>query len=650
MYKKMLFILTVMLALGINLNTQAQNAAYAYNNGIGSYGTINLTTGAFASLNWHPQGSSYYPATGDNDAVNGQYVIMSSFSPPFTYYLTHINFATLTADSIAVVGPLASGQSFIKGMAHNAVNDTWYVISGNDFGSAAYLYTLNIATGALTVVGQIQNANAPVGIAIDCSGDAYIVNVVLGISGTAVLNSLNLTTAVATAIGTDLGLADASLFSQDMDFNPDNGNLYWTGYYSDGWFTEGGSFRLVDVTTGTSTEIAAYGAFETLTGLNVNGICSAASTFQLSVNVTNGWNMVSIPGLNTPDQNVNTWWTYRDGGANVFKYSGGYQSVTDAIPGTGYWMKHSGDRTYNTGDEWPAGGIQVVAHDPLSGATGWNLIGGYELSAGTAGITTIPSGLQSGPVYKYSGGYQVATTLDPGYGYWMKLTGAGQIVIPEAFAKGTEPREYFPEDWGKIIITDATGINYTLYAVRGKVDLSQYELPPAPPAGMFDIRFSSGRIAEDINSSVKTIDMNCVTYPLTIRVENMNITLQDESGKEINAKLENGDGISLNNNSIKKLVVISGEVMTPVEYSLEQNYPNPFNPSTKIKYTVPADGFVNIAVYNVLGEKVTDVVNNIQKAGSYEITFNARDLASGMYIYRMESGNFVSVKKMMILK
>jgi hypothetical protein len=93
------------------------------------------------------------------------------------------------------------------------------------------------------------------------------------------------------------------------------------------------------------------------------------------------------------------------------------------------------------------------------------------------------------------------------------------------------------------------------------------------------------------------------------------------------------------------------EVGTPVKtFLLEQNYPNPFNPTTKIQYSVPADGFVNIAVYNVLGEKVTEIVNSLQKAGSYEVNFDAANFASGMYLYRMEAGDFVSVKKMILLK
>jgi hypothetical protein len=154
-------------------------------------------------------------------------------------------------------------------------------------------------------------------------------------------------------------------------------------------------------------------------------------TFQFSLSVQNGWNMVSIPGLHPSDQNVNTWWQYRDLGANVFRYAGGYQPVTLAAPGIGYWMKHSGAGTYNTGDEWPSGGIQIVPHEPLIGTSGWNLIGGYELIVSTANLSTNPPGLQIGPIFKYSGGYQIATILEPGYGYWMKLAANGILSFQE---------------------------------------------------------------------------------------------------------------------------------------------------------------------------------------------------------------------------
>jgi Outer membrane protein Omp28/Secretion system C-terminal sorting domain len=94
---------------------------------------------------------------------------------------------------------------------------------------------------------------------------------------------------------------------------------------------------------------------------------------------------------------------------------------------------------------------------------------------------------------------------------------------------------------------------------------------------------------------------------------------------------------------------------TPSKYSLVQNYPNPFNPSTKIKYYLPEEAFVNLKVYNILGKEISSLVNKGQLAGSYEYTFNAGDLSSGIYFYRLTAVNHagketVQTKKMTLLK
>ncbi len=369
----------------------------------------------------------------------------------------------------------------------------------------------------------------------------------------------------------------------------------------------------------------------------------ATTTFALAVTVVEGWNMVSIPGLHPTNQDVSTWWSNLTG--SVFKFSGGYLPVTTAATGEGYWMKNSIAETYN----YPA--IEIVPHDPIPAAEGWNMIGGYENNAATSGLTTTPPGLISGSVFGYSGGYQVATTLDPGYGYWIKLTGAGVINIPSGpLAKGSsEVVEYFKEDWGKITITDNAGRSYTLYAVKGEVDLNQYELPPMPPVGMFDIRFSSDRAAEDISSSTRSIDMTGIEYPVKVKVENMDIRLQDESGKEIDENVKSGEEITISNSHINKLMV-SGELIPDI-YALEQNYPNPFNPSTTIEFSIPEDvSNVRLTIYNALGERVVELVNNSLLAGKYSYQWNARNVASGMYIYELRTDKFVSIKKMVLLK
>jgi hypothetical protein len=88
----------------------------------------------------------------------------------------------------------------------------------------------------------------------------------------------------------------------------------------------------------------------------------------------------------------------------------------------------------------------------------------------------------------------------------------------------------------------------------------------------------------------------------------------------------------------------------PEKFALNQNYPNPFNPSTKISYSLKTEGRVSLKIYNTLGEEVIKLVDEIKPAGIYEAGFNASELPSGIYIYRMQSGEYVSSKKMLLIK
>lgn len=103
--------------------------------------------------------------------------------------------------------------------------------------------------------------------------------------------------------------------------------------------------------------------------------------------------------------------------------------------------------------------------------------------------------------------------------------------------------------------------------------------------------------------------------------------------------------------------IVEAEVSLPKEYAISQNYPNPFNPSTRIDYQLPFDSKVTIELYGITGEKVATILNNEQAAGYYTADINAGqlNLASGVYIYRMNANNqsgqsFVQVKKLMLTK
>ena len=86
--------------------------------------------------------------------------------------------------------------------------------------------------------------------------------------------------------------------------------------------------------------------------------------------------------------------------------------------------------------------------------------------------------------------------------------------------------------------------------------------------------------------------------------------------------------------------------IAPTEFSLKQNYPNPFNPTTKIEFTLPSESNVKISVYNLIGQKVAELVNLKFSAGNHSVDFDATKLSSGIYLYKIEAGSFSSVKKM----
>ena len=86
------------------------------------------------------------------------------------------------------------------------------------------------------------------------------------------------------------------------------------------------------------------------------------------------------------------------------------------------------------------------------------------------------------------------------------------------------------------------------------------------------------------------------------------------------------------------------------KYSLDQNFPNPFNPETTLEYTLQNSGEVSLIIYNLLGQEMTRLVNEVQKAGNHQVTWNASNVASGIYFYRLQAGDFVQTRKMVLLK
>lgn len=397
---------------------------------------------------------------------------------------------------------------------------------------------------------------------------------------------------------------------------------------------------------------------QVVTGLT-SVIIEVETRYNQTLVIQNGWNLVSFPGFHPNSMSPDTLFRGRDLSANVFKFAGSYVPVSTMIPTEGYWLKHTNVRTYNWNGTVQSGvlypKLNYSARNPINVASGWNLVGAYEYNVDANFLRTMPANRRNSLVYSYvpGSGYVSTTLLSPGLAYWIQFSSAAQLYIPGPFAGtlGKNPLdELLNESWAKIVITDAIGQNYTLYAANTPTDLDIFNLPPVPPADIFDVRFESQRFVEDIFTSENGISLNGVIYPVKISIYGMNLKVKDAvNGSIVNTIIKDGETFELTNSSLSKLK-ISAEEIIPATYSLEQNFPNPFNPSTVIRFSIPEISNVKLTIYNILGQKVAELVNSRLEAGNYSYNWDASGVASGIYFYELSTDNFSAIKKMMFLK
>ncbi len=121
---------------------------------------------------------------------------------------------------------------------------------------------------------------------------------------------------------------------------------------------------------------------------------------------------------------------------------------------------------------------------------------------------------------------------------------------------------------------------------------------------------------------------------------------QPTGGKEFKYRLKQIDF----DGSFEYSYEVTAKLGNVSTYKLDQNYPNPFNPYTKISYTIPQRAYVHLRVYDMLAKEVAELVNTIQESGRYEVTFDGTNLPSGAYFYKLDAGNYIEVKKLLLVK
>lgn len=396
------------------------------------------------------------------------------------------------------------------------------------------------------------------------------------------------------------------------------------------------------------------------------------TTVNVAVPLATGWNMVSNPVIaaNNAVQAIfpSSVWNY------VFGPTPNYPFAYNLINGEGYWEKNTGTLTQNV-----LGG--AIYSDTLHVPGFWIMVGSISFPVDTASIVSSVPGLRTSLWYGFNNGYFVATTLDPGKGYWVKTLQPGWFYLAASgpAAKPTVPAENAFAELNALTITDREGATQTLYfGPEGRLSLPVEfcEMPPPPPAGVLDARFIENergfmvRVHDAVLSGTAEfpIAINATSYPLTVSWTTFGtdagakyLLTDGAGGAAFGTRELTGDGSLVVSRPVGRLVLkATGGEELPKEFALMQNYPNPFNPSTTIKFALPVAGRVTLDVFNIVGQRVRTLVDGEYEAGYHALPWDGRSdagqqLASGVYFYRLHvegdaAARYQSIRKMLLLK
>ena len=398
---------------------------------------------------------------------------------------------------------------------------------------------------------------------------------------------------------------------------------------------------------------------------------------QQPLSFAKGWNMVGAPYLDMEEQIL----------SNAYRFEWditSYQEITEYESGKGYWLgalEAGADTLKGTIAEntvkidilqgWAMISSPFMRTVYLDSVVVTNLDNEQSLSYGQA----VDQQWITAPLAYRGSAYTTIDELKPFEGYWvgvyeesvrLSLPIHRYAEVDDSMDKILLSAQIEPENVIELMI-NTTGLSQRL--TIGDPLIQHLPAPPAAPnTPRLGIK-GSPTILGDLYLQLGTEVDEPVAIPLYRSDDSMEFAInwKDQPWGEINAVLLLSDGEQYNLLEAGSVVIDSEEDMPsillspklvstqepevlPTSYKLIQNYPNPFNPSTQIRFALPEQAHVNLAVYNMLGQRVKTLVNETRSPGWHDVIFDASGLSSGVFIYRLKADGYVETKSMMFVK
>ncbi len=370
--------------------------------------------------------------------------------------------------------------------------------------------------------------------------------------------------------------------------------------------------------------------------------CVAGPTSGITVDYQSDWNLVGLP-LEVEDASYNLIFPESIEGT-LYSFDDGYILETSLIQGEGYWLRFA-----NAGSTTIDG--TLINTLTISLNEGWNLITGISSPVAVESISDPGGIIVSGTIYGYSSSYYNADAIEPGKGYWINASADGDVTFGDGVARSRPVFEDMTAGANTLTI-DGQDLCFGIDIPADK--MMSYSLPPKPPPGAFDVRFSGDTRIGGKNSEIEVMspyETITISYDVVLDAgEYMHWVLTSESGDEY--ILEEDGEITVPTEDTFTLARVP---VIPIAYALHQNYPNPFNPITTLRYDLPVDNHVTIIIYDLSGREVNRIVNASQPAGHHSVMWNStnsfgKPVSAGVYLYQIRAGDFVQTRKMVLLK